>query len=657
MIANITKGRKAAGAILYDFGPGRRDEHVNPRLVAGNVVGTPMQVARAIDHTARQRPEIKAPIWRTSLSLPDEDGILPDGQWADIATQFIADMGFDGAPWVAVRHGDDHIHLTVSRVDWSGQLLTDRWDYRRAREAADRLEEQHGLVPARERFKPEGPQVRNNELEAARRRSRGLDGPPPEREELRRIVREVRDASRGLGRAAFESGLEDAGVSCRANVASTGLMNGYSFTLAGWTDGTDAQVWVPASKVAKDLRWAELHQVLGDGPATPRIPDPRIDFAVAPAAAPATSTVLQDGPTPEEFAAAAERGAEILRRGQAERGIVPVPVPQQEQPAVARSTDPAAALLAHYRAKAAGQPLPADPVPAAPAPIPAWTDKVRRPHGRMSNDGLAAAIKKREGQLITLARGKAQAQEEIRTGDAIVTGQVTGPHVQELHQLLARLEKAEPHITAAYTAMRTALAADEAATEARAVWREADGRKDMSRWALWKMDTGRSQEEARAQQAGNAIHEHVDAAQQARTEASKEFETARKETGLPDPGAELTRLREGWTELVGDAHDRDQVHGKAQRYNGRISAERIDGSIAKVQKRVEEIRQEQTLRKTMPDAQRKAEGRARSAAARPKAPAARKAGTGKRYTGAAYERPAHLRQPPPPNPSRGQGLG
>ncbi|MEU3137591.1 hypothetical protein ABZ691_33100, partial [Streptomyces sp. NPDC006854] len=138
MIANITKGRKAVGALVYDFGPGRRDEHINPRIVAGNVTGTPLQVARAIDHTARRRPGITAPIWRTSLSLPDEDGILPDAQWATIAASFIADMGFSDAPWVAVRHGDDHIHLTVSRVDWSGQLLTDRWDYRRAREAADR---------------------------------------------------------------------------------------------------------------------------------------------------------------------------------------------------------------------------------------------------------------------------------------------------------------------------------------------------------------------------------------------------------------------------------------------------------------------------------------------------------------------------------------
>ncbi|MFE8030215.1 hypothetical protein ACFU2K_28640, partial [Streptomyces sp. NPDC057409] len=106
---------------------------------------------------------------------------------------------------------------------------------------------------------------------------------------------------------------------------------------------------------------------------------------------------------------------------------------------------------------------------------------------------------------------------------------------------------------------------------------------------------------------------------------------------------------------VGDAHQRDQVHGKAQRHNGRTSAERLDGSIAKVEKRVEELRQEQALRKEMPKAQREAEGRARSAAARAALPKTRKAGTGKRY-GTAYEQPAHLRQPPQPPGIRGPSL-
>ncbi|MGW9054962.1 relaxase/mobilization nuclease domain-containing protein, partial [[Kitasatospora] papulosa] len=378
MIANITKGKKAVGALLYDFGPGRRDEHLNPRIVAGNVTGTPLQVARAIDHTARRRPEIAAPIWRCSLSLPDEDGILPDAQWSTIAADFIASMGFDGAPWVAVRHGDDHIHLTVSRVDWSGQLLTDRWDYRRAREAADRLEEEHGLVRAADRFRPEGPQVRNNELEASKRR-RGPDpAAPPEREELRRLVREVRDASAGLGRDAFESGLADAGVLYRANVASTGKMNGYSFTLENWTDGHGDQVWVAASKVARELRWAQLKTVVGELP--PDVPAPRV------AAAAATSPTRVDNVHQDDVAERIDQAVEMLRQGRIDRGTgLP-----EDHPAL--SSDPAARLLAQWRAKTDGQKVPAEQLPAA-EPIPAWNDKRRRPHGRLATDAIPREIK------------------------------------------------------------------------------------------------------------------------------------------------------------------------------------------------------------------------------------------------------------------------
>lgn len=648
MIANITKGRKAVGAILYDFGPGRRDEHVNPRIVAGNVTGTPMQVARAIDHTARLRPEITAPIWRTSLSLPDEDGILPDGQWSAIAADFIREMGFDGAPWVAVRHGDDHVHLTVSRVDWSGQLLTDRHDYRRAREAADRLEQQHGLVPARERFRAEGPQVRNNELEAARRRGRDHGtAMPPEREDLRRIVREVAAASRGLGREAFEAGLTEAGVSFRANVASTGRMNGYSFTLAGWTDGADEPVWVAASRVARDLRWAQLHQVLGDGPARPQIPDPRIAFAAQ--AGPAETVLQRGGPPRAELAEAAERGAEILRRGQAERGILPAP----EQPA-ARSTDPASALLAQWRAVADGQQQPVEDVPAAAPEVPVWTDKARRPHGRLSKDGLAAAIRRKEKELATLVRSKAAAEAEIRTGDAIATGQITGPYVQDLHQLLARLEEAEPHIVAARQHREILHAAEEATTRARADWREADTRQRASRWELWRLGTSRAAERRRAEDASETIGDNTEAATAARTAGAQASETARQQTGVPDPGAELARVREGWADLVGEAHGRDQAHGTARRSNGQRDAARHGAAIVSTQQRLVELREEQALRQTMPDGQRRAEGRARSAAAQAALPTSRRGPATGRSPHPGYEQPAHLRRPPP---DRGRGHG
>ncbi len=643
MIANITKGRKAVGALVYDFGPGRRDEHINPRIVAGNVTGTPLQVARAIDHTARRRPEITAPIWRASLSLPDEDGILPDAQWADIATRFVEEMGFDGAPWVAVRHGDDHIHLTVSRVDWSGQLLTDRWDYRRAREAADVLEEEHGLVRARDRFRAEGPQVRNNELEASNRRRGPEPAAPPEREELRRIVREVRDASRGLGRDAFESGLTDAGVSFRANVATTGRMNGYSFTLDGLADGAGEQIWFPASKVAKDLRWAALQPVLGDPPPG--------TVAVRQVGAPATSRTLVEDQAEEDVAEFARQAAQILQRGQAERGIVPADHP-------ALSTDPAQRLLEQWRMKQRGEPTPVERVVPAES-VPAWDDKRRRPYGALGAEKLKAALQKAEREAERLAHSRDAAQRAARSWDGLATGAVTGEQVQALHKLSARLAEAEPHLTVVREQTELAKQADTAAEAARKIWKEADARKNLGRVELWKLKTSKKEETKKAETAGEAIHLYVDQGTQARRTAGEAHMKAVTTSGLADPVAEQERVTEHWPELLRSAQELDQAHGVARREMAQLDAARYERQRTAEQAKAARLRQEQTLRTTMPEAQRKAEARARSAAARPTKDGkkTRKAGTGRRYTGPRPdEQPPHLRQPPPPNRGRGHGL-
>lgn len=612
MIANITKGRKAVGALVYDFGPGRRDEHINPRIVAGNVTGTPLQVARAIDHTARRRPGITAPIWRTSLSLPDEDGILPDAQWSAIATEFITAMGFDGTPWVAVRHGDDHIHLTVSRVDWSGQLLTDRWDYRRARQAADALEEEHGLVRARDRFRAEGPQVRNNELEAAKRRGRGLDADfPPEREELRRLVREVRDASRGLGRDAFESGLADVGVGFRANVASTGRMNGYAFTLEGWTDGSGQQVWVGASKVARELRWAQLKTVIGDGPA--------------------------DGPDAAATAAFVDRATEMLRQGRVERGA------GQPGDHPALSSDPAARILAQWQAKVAGQDVPAEALPVAKVPqsVPAWTDKRRRPYGALAADAIPGEIKKARRQIAVWQGEMETARSNARSWDGMATGAVTGSRVRDLHQLRAKVAAAEPHLAAESAALLEARNADTATDAARKVWREADRLKQLGRMELWREGTSRKAEEKKAETAGAAIHAYSDQALDARRRAADAARAAREASGLPNPEVEAARLQERWPQLLEDARHGDQDEGRARRDTEqarvRDLARRIQGAEARAQR----LGEEAALRRTMPADQLKAEGAARRDAARTAKP------TGRRRKAAPGEQPAHLRRRPP----------
>ncbi|WP_051811933.1 hypothetical protein [Kitasatospora sp. MBT63] len=272
MIGNITRGRKAAGGLRYDFGPGRKDEHVNPRIVAGSVPGTWQQVGRVIDHHTGQKPHLTEPIWRVSLSLPDEDGVLADTKFAAIAEEYVSRMGFGACPWVAVRHGDDHVHITVSRLGWDGRQVTNGRDKLRNRAVCDALEVKHDLVRAADRFK-KVPGVRSgNELAAARARGAA----PPEREQIRAKVSAARDAAAGRGREVFERLLTEAGVNFKANQASTGRMNGYSFSLPTWVKPDGEQVWVTASKTGRDLAWAKLGPVLEPPAVTaePRRADP-----------------------------------------------------------------------------------------------------------------------------------------------------------------------------------------------------------------------------------------------------------------------------------------------------------------------------------------------------------------------------------------------
>ncbi|MFB7747657.1 relaxase/mobilization nuclease domain-containing protein [Streptomyces sp. NPDC056132] len=649
MIGNVTKGRRARGAILYDYGPGRRDEHVNPRQVAGNVTGTPLQMARMMDHhIKRSRPEIKSPIWRVSLSLPDEDGVLSDAQFAAIADRFIAEMGFDGAPWIAVRHGDDHIHLTVSRVDWSGRLLSDQYDYARVRAACDLLEEEHGLVRARDRFRAEGPMVRNQELQASQRRGSEV----PEREQLRALVREVRDASRGLGRDAFESGLADAGVEFRANVASTGRMNGYSFTLPGWTDPAGEPVWVTASKVARDLRWAELGRALGDGPVA------SVDrrAAAAMAISPAVTTPAEVEVEAEDLQLPSQRIEELtesLRRGRIERGTA---LPE-DHPAL--STDPARRIFEQHLARARGEEVPEQPqIPVQP--VPKFDDKRRRPYGTLSHEKLRKEIAATRKALSAHRKAKTSAEETMRRWDARVTGQITGGDAEtKLLARKAKVESAEPHLLEAQAQQRIVETTEQALTSDRAVYREASQLKGLGRVALWRQGTNSKQETQRADDAAARIHTGVQQLTTAQRRWSQAHHQAVQAAGVPDPARELNTLRANWDMALRQARGDDQAVAVSAREAARGRATSYDGYARKAEGKLSRLEGEAELRRTMPDGQRKAEGRARSDAAlaqltQKKAAASKKPARrgypspyGKGAGASATEQPYHLRNPQP----------
>lgn len=161
MIAKITRGKNPGDIGAYLHGPGKANEHTytaaGQRVSGGVVVGSnigaegqtdPRWWAGELRKALNTRPEIKNPVWHASLRNTKGDRTLSNDQWADIGQSFAEDMGYAEHPWVMVRHGDDHVHIVVSRVDDVGEVWHARNDRRAAQTACTKLEKAYGLEAA-----------------------------------------------------------------------------------------------------------------------------------------------------------------------------------------------------------------------------------------------------------------------------------------------------------------------------------------------------------------------------------------------------------------------------------------------------------------------------------------------------------------------------
>ena len=171
MMPNVVRGDRMGGLLAYLVGPGRRNEHEDPHLVAGDAAMMAWHSDNTLDGVSAQaiarhldRPrkaldvEVKGGhVWHCSLSLRAEEGMQTDQKWADIAADFVKAMDFDDpespkAPcrWVAVRHGvsqngNDHIHIVVNLVREDGTKAYIHNDFATAQKVARALEVRHGL--------------------------------------------------------------------------------------------------------------------------------------------------------------------------------------------------------------------------------------------------------------------------------------------------------------------------------------------------------------------------------------------------------------------------------------------------------------------------------------------------------------------------------
>ncbi|MEM8777968.1 MAG: relaxase/mobilization nuclease domain-containing protein [Cyanobacteria bacterium P01_G01_bin.49] len=230
MKAKITRGKTFKGLLNYIFDKGNKATGDKaPIIVGGNMAGaSPQQLTREFVAVRQLRPDIERAVWHCSLSLPPGEHPTNE-QWDEITKDFMQGMGFsDYTPYVVVRHNDkehDHIHIVASRIGGDSKAWIGEWEVYKAIEVTQQLEEKYNLT--RVAFKPaQKKRATYKELHKAERL-----GVTPPRVQLQELIDEAVADKPTAPQFAFR--LEDKGVIVRANVASTGRMNGFSFELDG----------------------------------------------------------------------------------------------------------------------------------------------------------------------------------------------------------------------------------------------------------------------------------------------------------------------------------------------------------------------------------------------------------------------------------------
>jgi len=153
MIIKRTRGVHAGKALAYDYGPGKADEHHNPRRVAGTVPGRDWR-ARASAMQAKIRadgdhvPGKRGRVIRLAVAAAPQDRVLGDREWAAIAHRVVHEFSGDaeGYAWEAVRHDKSHIHITLLARGHDGRLVSESNDYRRYGRISDGIERDYQLA-------------------------------------------------------------------------------------------------------------------------------------------------------------------------------------------------------------------------------------------------------------------------------------------------------------------------------------------------------------------------------------------------------------------------------------------------------------------------------------------------------------------------------
>ena len=258
-MTKILRGYTFKSVLLYCEGRGEKDESPEGRMIGGNMTGgTVRELLNEFLTVRRMRPDIEKTTWHNSLRLPPGDH-LDDEKWRVVVDDYMQRMGFSPAhPYCIWSHDDEGaVHIIASRIGFDGSVYLGQNENLASTRHIQDLERTHGLRLTKgpeyidpnaepEALRPvprDRAALRKSEIDQAVR----IDQEPP-KARLQRLI----DAAAADAPSVVELAerLESEGVSVRANLASTGTFNGFSFELAG--------VPFKGSELGKGYAWKGL---------------------------------------------------------------------------------------------------------------------------------------------------------------------------------------------------------------------------------------------------------------------------------------------------------------------------------------------------------------------------------------------------------------
>ncbi|QPL94544.1 mobilization protein [Streptomyces clavuligerus] len=316
MVPDISTGSRTYGLLAYLYGPGRRDEHEDPHIVAAWQPGLAPDPGRDPAATLREltdrldlpllalpagrRP--KRHVWHCPVRTAPGDRHLTDAEWGEVARRIVAATGIapegddQACRWIAVRHADDHIHIVATLKRQDGRSPRRHNDSARAQAECRKIEKECGLQQLNPGDHTAAQRPTSAECSKAERTGRT----EPSRETLREAVRQALAGAADEGE--FFARLTAAGLRAEQRIAPSGDTLGYKVALPGDRNRAGEPVWFSGSKLAPDLSLPKIRQRLETGPLDPE-EGPRLRpagarrDAVAPAVRAATALDQDDDGT------------------------------------------------------------------------------------------------------------------------------------------------------------------------------------------------------------------------------------------------------------------------------------------------------------------------------------------------------------------------